>query len=39
MERRCGARFSAIDRMIGRRGLLAVILLRLSPLAPYSVIN
>jgi len=39
MERRGGGRFAAIDRMIERRGLVAVVLLRLSPLSPYNVIN
>ncbi|MCO4770407.1 MAG: TVP38/TMEM64 family protein [Deltaproteobacteria bacterium] len=39
MRARDGGRFEAIDRMIARRGLVAVILLRLSPLAPYNVVN
>ena len=32
-------RLASLDRTIARRGLLAVVLLRLSPLAPYNIIN
>lgn len=39
IHRRGADRFDAIDRMIARRGLVAVVLLRLSPLAPYNIIN
>ena len=34
-----GGRLAAIDRAIGRRGLVAVILLRLSPFAPYNIVS
>ncbi len=33
------ARFQAIDRGIGERGLLIVLLLRLSPVFPFSLLN
>ncbi len=41
IERRIAStrRFAAIDRALARRGLVAVILLRVSPMAPYNVIS
>lgn len=41
VERRLAgdARFTAIDRAIGDRGLLIVLLLRLSPVFPFSLLN
>ncbi len=40
LERRMGAqRLAALDHVVDERGVVAVILLRLSPLAPYNVVN
>jgi len=38
-RRIAGARLNAISRKLGERGLLAVVLVRIVPVAPYSVVN
>jgi len=39
VRRLAGARLNAISRKLARRGLLAVVLVRIVPVAPYSVVN
>jgi phosphatidylserine/phosphatidylglycerophosphate/cardiolipin synthase-like enzyme/uncharacterized membrane protein YdjX (TVP38/TMEM64 family) len=39
VRRIAGARLNAISRKLGERGLLAVVLVRIVPVAPYSVVN
>ena len=40
LQRRLGrARLAALDHAVDERGLFAVVLLRLSPLAPFNVVN
>jgi uncharacterized membrane protein YdjX (TVP38/TMEM64 family) len=39
VQRVSGARLSALGRRLGRQGILAVVALRLIPIAPFTVIN
>jgi uncharacterized membrane protein YdjX (TVP38/TMEM64 family) len=39
LERLAGARINTLSRRLARRGLLAVIALRLVPVAPFAVVN
>jgi uncharacterized membrane protein YdjX (TVP38/TMEM64 family) len=39
VRRIAGERLNAISRKLGERGLLAVVLVRIVPVAPYSVVN
>jgi len=39
VQRLSGSRFTAIGRRLGRHGLLAVIAVRIIPVAPFTVIN
>lgn len=39
LERMAGARINLLSRRLARRGLLAVVLVRLVPVAPFAVVN
>lgn len=39
VEDLCGPRVKRISRMLGQRGLLSVIVIRLLPIAPFAIVN
>lgn len=39
VEELCGPRFKRVSKMLGQRGLLSVIIIRLLPIAPFAIVN